>query len=174
MLNWYVLQTRSNHEPRVAEELVRKGIESYLPMFRELRQWKDRKKLIEVPVFRSYVFARFEDGVLSRIALLRSSGVVRILGSGRFIAPVPDQEIESLQLMLTRATTRCFAHPLLREGAWVRVKRGPLKDLEGSLVRVRNQTRLVISITMLSQSVSAEVDASDVQFLRLASERQVA
>jgi transcription antitermination factor NusG len=161
--NWYAVHTRSNYEQRIGAELVRKGFECYVPVFREVHQWKDRRKMVEVPVFRSYVFGRFSDTNQSRQAVLRCDGAVRILGSGNTITPIPEREIETLQGMLKKAASRCLAHPLLQEGAWVRVKRGPLKDLEGLLVRVKNQTRLVISIALLSQAVSAEVDAGDVQ-----------
>ena len=100
--------------------------------------------------------------------MLRCDGVVRILGSCNSITPIPGEESEALQGVLTKAALRCQAHPLLQEGACVRVKRGPLKDLEGLLVRVKNQTRLVVSISLLSQSVSTEVDAGDVEFVRAA------
>ena len=168
VLHWYAIHTRSNYEQRICVELARKGFECYLPVFREVHQWKDRKKLLEIPVFRGYVFARFSDTNESRVAAVRCDGAVRILGSGKSIVPIPDEEIQALQDILAKAASRCMAHPLLQEGAWVRVRRGPLKDLEGSLIRVKNQTRLVVSITLLSQSVSTEVDAGDVEFLRAA------
>lgn len=145
--------------------VVEKGIESWLPVFREVHQWKDRKKLVEVPVFPGYLFARFVDSSKLRLAVRQTEGVVSILGQGDEIESVPDAEIDALQRML-RGSSHCLAHPLLREGSWVRVKRGALKNLEGLLVRVKNQTRLVLSITLLSQSVSTEVDASDVEYVQ--------
>ena len=92
-----------------------------------------------------------------------------ILGPGDKIEAIPDRQIEDLRLLLSGGT-ECRAHPLLREGSWVRVKRGPLKNLEGLLVRAKNQARLVLSIALLSQSVSTEVDAGDVECLRPAAE----
>jgi transcription antitermination factor NusG len=162
---WYAVRTRSNFEKRVSTNLVEKGIESYLPVFREIHQWKDRRKIVEVPVFPGYLFTRMDDSLPTRHAVLRTDGAVSILGQGEKIEAVPDQQIESLRLLLG-SNPRCLAHPLVREGAWVRVKRGSLKNLEGLLVRVKNQTRLVLSINLLSQSVSAEVDAGDVEYLR--------
>ena len=166
MSTWYAVHTRSNFEPRVSGELTLKGFESYLPVFQELHRWKDRTKLLDVPVFRSYVFARFEDNSESRLAVLRCQGAARILGARDSITPVPEEEIEAVRRMLSAAAARCLAHPLLRDGAWVRVKRGPLKNLEGLLVRAKNQTRLVVSVTLLSQSVSTEVGVGDVEFVR--------
>jgi len=164
---WYVVRTRSNFEVRVNTRVLEKGLECWLPVFQEVHQWKDRKKLVEVPVFPGYLFTRFADSSESRVAVLRTEGAVSILGQREQIEPVPDEEIEALRRLLTGGP-RCMAHPLLREGAWVRVKRGALKNLEGLLIRVKNQTRLVLSITLLSQSVSTEVDASDVEYVQSA------
>jgi transcription antitermination factor NusG len=149
----------------VSSTLTEKGIENYLPMFREVHQWRDRRKLIDLPLFLGYLFAHMEDCRQARLDVLRSNGVVNILGHGETIEPVPASEIEAVRQLLN-TSVHPQAHPLLQEGAWVRVKRGPLRNLEGLLVRVKNHTRLVLSITLLSQSVSAEIDASDVQFLR--------
>src|SRR5258706_305256 len=82
----------------------------------------------------SYVFTRFEDSSAARVTVMRSDGVLRILGNGATVTPIPDDEIAALRIMLDKSAARCMAHPLLREGAWVRMKRGPLKDLEGLLV----------------------------------------
>lgn len=164
-LCWYALYTRSNFERRVAVELAAKSLENYLPAFQQLHQWKDRKKWVDVPVFPGYVFARFRDTEKTRLKVLRTAGTVRILGQADRIEPIPDAEIESVRRLL-KSDVPCFAHPFLREGAWVRVKRGALKGLEGLLVRVKSQTRLVLSISLLSQSVATEIDVADVEVLR--------
>jgi transcription antitermination factor NusG len=163
--HWYVGYTRSNYEQRVVMELSARNFETYLPVYRELHRWKDRKKMIERPLFPGYVFVHMADSAPSRLAILKIEGVVRILGQGGRIEAVAEEEIEALRRLL-KTTGRCLVHPLLREGAWVRVKRGALEGLEGLLVAVKNRTRLVLSVTLLSQSVSTEIDASDVEFLR--------
>jgi transcription antitermination factor NusG len=170
-LEWYAVRTRSNCEAKVRVSLTEKGMESYLPTFREVRQWKDRKMIIEQALLPGYLFARFVDCRDARLSVLCSDGVVNLLGQGNAIEPVPEAEIEAIRQLLS-SSLRCQAHPLVREGAWVRVKRGSLKDMEGLLVRVKNQARLIVSLTLLSQSVSTEIDVSDVQFLRSTS-RQV-
>ncbi len=168
-LNWYAIHTRSNYEKRISSLFTETGIENYLPSFREVHQWKDRRKVVDVPVFPGYLFLRFGDSSKARLAIARTEGVVRILGPGDKIEAIPDRQIEDLRLLLSGGT-ECRAHPLLREGSWVRVKSGPLKNLEGLLVRAKNQARLVLSIALLSQSVSTEVDAGDVECLRPAAE----
>jgi len=162
---WYAVYTRSNFEKKVAAELAAKRLESYVPVVEETHQWKDRRKRIEVPVFPGYVFARFADSGRTRLEILKTPGAVRILGHAGGIDPVPDPELDAVRRLL-KANVACLAHPFLREGAWVRVKRGPLFDLEGLLVRVKNRTRLLLSVTMLSQSVTTEIDISDVEVVR--------
>lgn len=149
----------------MAAELTGRGVENYLPLFREVHRWKDRKKLVDLPVFPGYVFARFPDTNESRLRVLKALGVVRILGPGARIEPVPDAEIEAVRKLLGSGVA-AFAHPFLREGAWVRVKHGPLKGVEGLLVRVKSQARLVLSVNLLSQSVATEIDAADVAVVR--------
>jgi len=158
---WYAVRTRSRFE-----KAVDAGVESYLPLLKELSQWKDRKKFVALPVFPGYVFARFVDEAAIRLQVLQTHGVVQILGQGRSIEPVLDCELESIRRLI-ETDTLFFTHPFLRKGAWVRVKHGPLRDIEGRLVCVKNQTRLILSVEILSQSVATEVDANDVEVIRL-------
>ena len=162
---WYAVRTRSNFEKTIAAELVRKGLDSYLPTLREVHQWSQRKKILDLPLFPGYVFARFVDTPEQRVRVLRTQGAVRILGSSAQIEPVPDFELEAVRRLLESAVP-CLRHPFLREGDWVRVKRGPLTDLEGLFVRAKGPGRLLLSISMLSQSVATEIDAHDVEVLR--------
>ncbi|HSU59399.1 MAG TPA: UpxY family transcription antiterminator [Bryobacteraceae bacterium] len=162
---WYAIHTRSRHEQIVRDELTKKSIENYLPVFHEWRQWKDRKKLVEQPVFSGYIFARFVDAGGAHINVLRTRGAARILGTGSYFSPVPDCEIESVRCML-ETDSHCFLHPFLREGAWVRVKRGPLRNLEGLFVQMKSRGRLIVSVNLLSQSVATELDVSEVEVIR--------
>lgn len=163
--SWYAVHTRSNFEVRVADQFSAKGIENYLPAYEEMHQWQDRKRKVLVPLFPGYVFVRIADHTQTRLPLLQTPGVVRIVGQGGNHEPLSDHEVEAIRSVL-QSNTRCFAHPFLREGAWVRVKRGPLKGVEGYLVRLKGQSRLVISVNILSQSVATEVDCSDVALVR--------
>jgi transcription antitermination factor NusG len=113
---------------------------------------------------------RLRDHHSIRLEVLRTAGSVRILGQGDRIEPVPEAEIESIRRLL-KARVPCFAHPFLKEGAWVRVKSGPLRDVEGLLVRLKSKTRLVLSVALLSQSVATEIDVADVEVLRPAHHR---
>jgi transcription termination/antitermination protein NusG len=160
---WYAVQTKSRFEKVVHAELQMKGFESYLPLSQETHVWKDRKKTVEVPLFSGYVFARLADVAAERVRVAQTHGVARILGNGTAIYPIDEKEIAAVQcLVAARAHT---PHPHLREGVRVRVRRGPLTDVEGFLVRVKNATRLVISINLIAQSVATEIDIDDVTVL---------
>lgn len=159
---WYAAQTRSRFEKVVRAELMAQGIEHYLAVFQNVHQWKDRKKVVELPLFSGYIFARFQDVEAARLRVLRVNGVVRILGTGGAIEPIPTREIDSIRQLLLSGNG-CYPHPFVREGCWVRVRRGVLAGVEGRLVRVKSQTRLVLSVDLLSQSVATEVDARDVE-----------
>jgi len=161
---WYAVQTRSRFEKAVRAELSAWGIDHYLATFQDVHQWKDRKKVVEVPLFSGYIFVRFQD-IEARLQVLKTNGVVRILGVSGRMEPVPDFEIDSIRQLLASGK-RCYPHPFIREGSWVRMRRGPLAGVEGRLIRVKSQTRLVLSVELLSQSVATEVDASDVETIR--------
>jgi transcription termination/antitermination protein NusG len=118
------------------------------------------------PLFPGYIFARFADSGFARHTIMRTAGAVRIVASGSGLAAVSEQELEAVRRMLSSGGT-CAPHPFLREGAVVRVRRGPLKDLEGILVKVKSQARLVLSVTLLSRSVATEVCLSDVELVRM-------
>jgi len=161
-MGWYAAHTHSNFEKRVAAELMLKRVDVYLPLFHEMHRWKDRYKNVAIPLFPGYVFVRIPDSGASQMAVLRTQGIVRILGSAGRIERIPEVEIDSIRRLVS-AEVSCRPHPFLREGSAVRVKRGPLKDLEGLLVRFKGGTRLVLSINLLSRSVSTEIDSSDVE-----------
>ena len=160
--SWYAIQTRSRFEKAVRTELTFRRIENYLAEFTEVHQWKDRKKEVAMPLFPGYVFAHFRETGKARLEVLRTNGVVRILGVSSAIEPIPDAEIESIRQLLVSGK-QCYPYPFAKEGAWIRVRRGPLTGLEGRLVQIKSQTRLVLSINLLSRSVATEVDARDVE-----------
>lgn len=160
--SWYAVHTRSNFEKRVAAELLVKGVESYLPVVRERHQWKDRKKLIETPAFRGYVFVRCASLALEQLTILNTAGAVRILGHGGVPERIPDEEIDAIRVLVNSGMP-LTNHAFLQEGNTVFVKSGPLKGVYGVLLTVKNTRRLVVSVSLLSQSVAAELDAADVE-----------
>jgi transcription antitermination factor NusG len=158
---WFAIQTRYRYEQRVANDLAAKGIENYVPVLREVREWKDRSKQVEVPAFGGYLFVRFEPTLCSRVRVLETAGVVRLLGHHGDLEVVPDGEIESLRLSLSSGA-HCTRHPYLANGTLLRIERGPLSGLEGRLVRTSNALRLVVCVASVGQAIAVEVAREDV------------
>ena len=156
---WYAVRTRSRHEKLVRDRLAGLSIEHLLPTVFRLNQWKDRKKEIEVPLFSGYCFARFPWA--DRLAVQTVSGVVGIVGGGALPTPIPDEEIEALKSLMA-SELPYDAHPYLREGMVVEVKRGPLEGVRGILLRKAKRHRLVISVHLIQQAAAVEIDASDI------------
>jgi transcription antitermination factor NusG len=157
---WWALYTRHQHEKVVAQILLTKGFEVFLPLYESIRRWKDRNKLLSLPLFPCYVFVR--GGMSRRSLVVTTPGVHMILYNGERIAVIPNEEIESIRRAVD-GPFRVEPHPFLKCGERVRVTRGSLEGVEGVLVRKKSLYRLVLSVEMLAQSVAVEIDASDVE-----------
>ena len=157
--SWCAVYTRHQHEKRIGEMLESKGFEVFLPLYESVRRWKDRKKLLSLPLFPSYVFVRgaFE----RRLPILTTPGVHMIITRGERVATISEEEIDAIRRTVD-GRYRAEPHPFLRCGERVRVIRGSLEGVEGVLTRKKNLCRLVLSVEMLAQSVAVEIDASDV------------
>ena len=157
---WYAVWTRSRHEQVVREQLERKGLEAFLPTITRWSRWKDRKKQVDWPLFPGYCFVRF-NGV-ERLPVLKCTGVVNIVSFDGDIVAIPEHEIESIR-RLVESDLQFDPCPLIREGMMVEVTHGPLKGVVGRLMRKGSHARLVLSVDLIGQAVSVEVDASDVK-----------
>ena len=157
---WHAVYTRHQHEKTVADLLLKKGFEPFLPLYQSTRRWKDRLKALSLPLFPSYVF--IHGGIDRPLQILTTPGVYSIVTYGGEAAIIPGEQIEAVKRMVENSL-RIEPHPFLKCGDWVRVKAGPLKGVEGILARLRGLFRLIISVEMLQQSVAIEVNASDVE-----------
>jgi transcription antitermination factor NusG len=156
---WYALRTRSRYEKLVREQLANQGIEPLLPTVMRLRQWKDRKKEVEVPLFSGYCFVRFASG--QRLPVLKTIGVVDIVGSSHCPEPIPDEEIAALKTLMV-SVLPYDPHPYLHEGMRVEVVRGPLQGVHGILLRKEKRHRLVIGVRLIQQAAAVEIDVTDI------------
>lgn len=154
--SWYALQVKAKFERVVATVLQGKNLEIYLPTYTKRRTWSDRVKEVESPLFPGYVFCRFN--VNDRLPVLTTSGVVRVVGIGRTPAEIAEEEIGAVRRIVGSGLP-AMPWPFPRVGQRVVIRRGPLEGTEGMLVAVRNRYRLVVSISLLQRSISAEVDA---------------
>ena len=157
---WYAVRTRSRHEKRVQEQLTgRPGIDVFLPLWERRSRWKDRIKRIQVPLFPGYCFARFR--YLDRLQVLTAFGVVDLVGPGGEPEPIPDGEVAAIHALVGSGLAY-EPFPFLAEGMEVEVSRGPMLGIRGRLLRKDRGLRVVLSVTSIRQSVSVEIDATDV------------
>lgn len=157
---WWALYTRHQHEKAVANVLSAKGFEVFLPLYESIRRWKDRRKVLDLPLFPCYVFVR--GGLNRRLQVVSTPGVQMILTHGEHVAVIPENEIQVIRRSV-EGSFRVEPYPFLRCGDQVRVIRGSLQGVEGILVRKKNQFRLVLSVEMLAKSIAVEIDAMDVE-----------
>ena len=159
-MDWFALWTRSRHEQVVREQLERKQIEVFLPTITKWSRWKDRKKRIDWPLFPGYCFARFDPK--DPLPILKCSGVVNIISFEGQPAPIPAVELDGIRRLIE--TDLAFDPvPLIREGSMVEVVHGPLKGVVGRLVQKKDKARLMLSVDLIGQAVSVEIDAADVK-----------
>ncbi|HZT71960.1 MAG TPA: UpxY family transcription antiterminator [Terriglobia bacterium] len=157
---WFALYTRHQHEKSVAQLLERKGAEVFLPLYKAVHRWKDRMKLLSLPLFPNYVFVL--DGNERRGAILATPGVYDFVRQGGWPAPIPRNEIDAVRKAVTRGVG-VEPHPFLNAGDRVRVKSGPLEGVEGILVRKKGLCRLVLSVELLERSIAVEVEVADIE-----------
>lgn len=157
---WYALHTQYHHEKMVAGSLAAKGFTVFLPLYSERRQWKDRIKVISLPLFSCYVFIR--EGLERNLEVVRTGGVHGFVCRAGLPALIPPQEIEHIRQVVDRCA-RIEPHPFIKCGDRVRVKAGPLEGIAGILVRKKNFCRLVLTVELLGKSAAVEVDASLVE-----------
>ena len=160
---WYALTVKHQHESAVVSGLKATGFDAMLPQYKSVRNWSDRTKELEVPLFPGYVFAHFSPD--ERVRLLRIPAVRNIVGFGGRPAPLDPREIADIRTAVeSKLPLRPW--PFLKPGDRVRIERGPLKDLEGTLVHEKDCMRLVISVEILQRSVAVEVSAEMIVPLR--------
>ena len=158
-LRWYAVHTRSRHEKRVGQQLQGRSLECFLPVYESVHRWNDRKAAVIAPLFPGYLFVRI--ALAHRMQVVVVPGVVNLVGVHGRPTPIPDEEITALCDCLARRVG-VESHPYLVAGRRVRIKKGPLAEMEGILVRRKGQFRLILSVNLIARSVAVEVDANDV------------
>lgn len=157
---WYAVYTWARHEKRVAEQLEQRQLRNFLPLYRAMHRWKDRRKEVELALFPSYVFVRLS--LQHRLRVLEIPSVVHLVGFQGKPAPLPEDEIEKLRQGVN-GRVRMSPHPYLQAGQRVRLRSGPVAGLEGILLRRKEGARLVVSIEILMRAVALEIDEADVE-----------
>ncbi len=162
---WYALSVRSRHEFVARDELVRKGIETFLPAFTKLRQWSDRKKQVVYPVFPGYLFVRVAPQPEDFLQVIKTRGTVGLVSlEPGYPSAVPEQEVEALKRVVFSG--RQFdVYPGYRIGTRVRVRRGPLEGAEGVLARKEDSQQFFVNVEILGRSVGIRICAEDLEHI---------
>jgi|SRR5580658_5003147 transcription antitermination factor NusG len=152
---WFALTAKPRHEKTVAESLRGKGLESFVPLYRTRRQWTDRVRSVDLPLFPGYVFCRF--AYASRLPVLNTPGVTSVVGFSDVPTPVADDEIMRVRA-IEASGLPTHPWPYLRVGQRARIERGSLEGLEGVLIREKDSLRVVVSVELLRRAVAVEID----------------
>jgi transcription antitermination factor NusG len=158
--NWYAVFTVPQNEKSVVKHLNLREVESFLPTYETFRVWKNRQRMkIVLPLFPSYLFVRINRK--ERAKVLQSPGVLQIVGNGKEYVPLPDPEIEFLRTGLCKERLEPCREFLI--GEKVRIKRGVMQGLCGTLMRKASGWRFVLTLELINQHVAAQVDVDDLE-----------
>ena len=159
---WYAIQTRCRFEKKVATQLQSKGVETFLPVVKQVHRWSDRRQVIEMPLFPGYGFVRIPPAPEHRLRVLQTAGLTGFVTMNGTAVPVPEQQLEDVRLLLVNKIA-CKAHPFLNVGQRVRIRGGCLDGLEGILVSENKDHSMVISIESIQRSVALRIDGYDIE-----------
>jgi transcription antitermination factor NusG len=159
---WYAVRTRSRHEKLVARQLENQGIESFLPVVTQVRNWSDRRKQVEAPLFSGYAFLRMMHSSNNRVRVLRTQGVVSFVGVHGTGTPIPDHQIEDIKTLVA-SRIPYEEHTFLRVGQRVRVRGGALDGIQGILVAENGDRSVVISVEPIQRSLCVRIAGYEVE-----------
>jgi transcription antitermination factor NusG len=151
---WYALYTRSRFEKKIDDDLHRRGIESFLPLIEEIHVWSDRKKRVREPLFKGYTFVKTD--LRDKSSIVQTDGVVRFVGVRNLPSPIPEEQINWIRI-LADSPDAIHREEYMSVGEVVRIVAGPFRGIEGFITKVKDSTRVVVSLPSIAQSVSVEV-----------------
>jgi transcription elongation factor/antiterminator RfaH len=161
-VSWYAVYTKPRHERKVNVHLLREGITTFLPEVERWSRRKDRKKRVFSPIFPGYLFINTELNNGSRLKVIKTRGVVRILGNKGIPTAIPEHQIEAIQKVID-GRKAISTYPYLKKGQIVRVIGGPLEGLEGIFISEKGKGKLIISVEILQRSVAVAIEEADVK-----------
>jgi transcription termination/antitermination protein NusG len=161
---WYVLHTRSRHESVVGDGLSKKSMEVFLPKIKVRSTRRDRKAMIHIPLFPGYIFIHTDLHPHTHLDIVKTAGVVRLIGTQQGPVPVPGNTIASLKIMVAAELPIATGHRL-QPGDRVMVVNGPFSGVVGTFARYRGQGRVVVNIEALGQFAGVDVQEEDIEVL---------
>jgi transcriptional antiterminator RfaH len=155
---WYPVYTHPRAEKKACLALINKGIETYLPLQRQLKQWSDRKKWVEEPFIKSYLFVHINQR--DQTEVLMTKGIARFIYFSGRVASMPDRQIRELKLLMASPFDLEITEEDLQPGEKIIIKAGPLKGLTGEIISYRSQKQLVLRLENIGYSIIVHVGTS--------------
>ena len=155
---WYPVYTHPRAEKKACQALINKGVEAYLPLHKQLKQWSDRKKWVEEPFIKSYLFVRIKEHEQSEV--LMTKGIARFIYFSGKIASMPDRQIAELKLLMASPFELEITEEDLQPGEKIMIKAGPLKGLTGEIISYRSQKKLALRLENMGYSIIVHVAAA--------------
>ncbi len=149
--HWLAAYTKPKNEKKVYQRLLEAGIETYLPLQKKMRQWSDRKKLIEEPLLRSYIFIKITEKEYYKV--LGIPGLVRYVTFEGKAAPIPDKQIDTLKLLLGQQVDIEVIDQVIEPGERVEICIGSMTGFEGYLVKHSGKRKVIIQLDHISHSL---------------------
>jgi transcription antitermination factor NusG len=159
---WYAVYTRSRFEKKVAEVLTKRNIEAFCPLNKVKKQWSDRKKIVDEPLFSCYVFVRVSEA--EHTLVKKADGVLNLVYWLGKPAVIRDEEIETIKSFLTEYTNIKLEKIDVNVSDLVKIVRGPLMEMEGAITEVRHKTCKVF-LPSLGYAMTAEVEMSNIKVI---------
>jgi len=157
---WYAVSTLPQNEKSVVKHLDLRQIESFLPTCETVKVWKNRQRVtVILPLFQTYLFVRIN--YQERVKVLKSPGVLKILGNGREPLPLPDADVEFLRSIFNKRKIEPYRELVV--GEKVRIKSGMMQGIQGVLVRKNNSLRFILTVELINQHAAVEVHAEDIE-----------
>ena len=161
---WFAIYVKSRSEKKVLKLLEDIGIESFLPLITRVKQWSDRKKKVEEPLFRSYLFVNIP--LSDYYTVLNVNGVVKFITFEKKPVPVPDNQIIAIKEYLNDTELHSIDYEDFKEGELVRIKSGQMKDLVGRFIKINGKHRIIIDIEAVGQSIPINIARSNVEAVK--------
>ena len=161
---WFAIYVKSRSEKKVFKLLDDIGIESFLPLITRMKQWSDRKKKVDEPLFRSYLFVNIT--LTDYYKVLQVPGVVKFITFEKKPVPVPDNQIVAIKEYINDTDLHTIDYEDFKEGELVRVKSGQMKDLVGRFIKINGKHRIIIDIEAVGQSLPVNIARSNVEAVK--------
>ena len=155
---WYPVYTSPRAEKSAFKALINKGIEAYLPLHRQLKQWSDRKKWVEEPFLKSYLFVNISEQQQTEV--LMTKGIARFIYFSGKIASMPNQQLDDLKLLMASPFELEITEEHLQPGEKILIKAGSLKGITGEIISYQSKKQLAIRLENLGYSIIVHVSAS--------------